>query len=177
LQDTASSSNGIRKVPDQWTIFGTRSSQSSTATRNTSDSISALLKHVYAILETEVRLASLIMRLDPTMGILRADLKSRGSFVFDLIQPVRPVVDGSLFTMLEERTLTAREFFEIGQGVCRLEPSLPQAHGEMSPRLAKLVASVGKQVAQRLSPGQEAAARPLTVPASLTQSNQSSWRG
>ncbi|HEV2073618.1 MAG TPA: CRISPR-associated endonuclease Cas1 [Thermomicrobiales bacterium] len=104
------------KVPEHWKTFGTRSSPISGATRNASNPLNALLNYVYAILETEVRLAILTMGLDPGMGILHADLKSRDSFVFDVIEPLRSEVDGYLLTMLEERTFAAREFFETRQG-------------------------------------------------------------
>jgi hypothetical protein len=164
------------KVPEHWKSFGTRSSPVSGATRNAGNPINALLNYLYAILETEVRLAVLTMGLDPGMGILHADLKSRDSFVFDVIEPLRQVVDGYLLTMLEERTFTMREFFETRQGVCRLMPPLPQALAEMSPKLAKLVAPVVEQVVQRLTKGQGTAARPLTVPTLLTQSNRSAGR-
>jgi CRISPR-associated endonuclease Cas1 len=164
------------KVPEHWKTFSTRSSPISGATRNAGNPINALLNYLYAILETEVRLAILTMGLDPGMGILHADLKSRDSFVFDVIEPLRPVVDGYLLTLLEERTFTAREFFETRQGVVRLMPPLPQALAEMAPRLAKLVAPVVEQVAERLSRGQGTTAPPFTVPTLLTQSNRSRAR-
>jgi CRISPR/Cas system-associated endonuclease Cas1 len=121
-------------------------------------------------------LAILTMALDTGMGILHADLKNRDSFVFDVIEPLRPVVDGYLLTLLEERTFTALEVFETRQGVCRLMPPLPQVLAEMSPRLAKLVAPIVEQVAQRLSQGQGTQMRPLTVPTLLTQTNRSEGR-
>jgi hypothetical protein len=93
-----------------------------------------------------------------------------------VIEPLRPVVDAYLLTMLEERTFSAKEFFETRQGVCRLMPPLPEAMSEMAPRLAKLVGPVVEQVAQRLSQGQGTAAMPLTVPTLLTQANRSSGR-
>jgi hypothetical protein len=164
------------KVPEHWYLFGTRSSPISGATRNAGNLINALLNYLYAILETEVRLAILAIGMDPGMGILHADLKSRDSFVFDVIEALRPVVDGYLLTMLEERTFAVQEFFETRQGVVRLMPPLPQALAEMSPRLAKLVAPVVEQVAQRLTKGQGTTARPLTVPTLLTQGNRSRGR-
>jgi predicted Zn-ribbon and HTH transcriptional regulator len=118
----------------------------------------------------------LALGLDPGMGIPHSDLKSRDSFVFDVIEPLRPVVDGYLLTLLEERTFAAKEFFETRQGVCRLMPPLPQAMGEMSPRLATLAAPVVEQVAQRLAKSQGATTQPLQVPTLLTQANRSAGR-
>jgi hypothetical protein len=84
------------------------------------------------------------------MGILHADTKSRDSFIYDVIEPLRPVVDGYVLTLLERRSFAAREFFETRQGVCRLMPPLPQALAEMGPRLAKLAHPVVGQVARQL---------------------------
>ncbi len=116
------------------------------------------------------------MGLDPEVGTLHADLKHRDSFVFDVIEPLRLVVDGYLLAMLEERTFTVREFFETRQGVCRLMPPLPQALAEMAPRLATLAAPVVEQMAQRLTHGHGTTAKPLTTPTLLTQSNRSAGR-
>jgi hypothetical protein len=123
----------------------------------------------------EVRLA--VLTLDPGIGIPHSDLKSRDSFVYDVIEPLRPVVDGYVLTLLEERSFDAKEFFETRQDVCRLMPPLPQALAEMSPRLATLAAPVVEQVAQRLATGQGTAAQPLRVPTLLTQANRSAGRG
>jgi hypothetical protein len=118
----------------------------------------------------------LTMGLDPGVGILHADLKSRDAFIFDVIQPLQLVVGGYLLTMIEERTFTAREFFETRQGVVRLMLPPPQAMAEISPRLAKLVAPIVEQVAQRLTKGQGTPSRPLTMPTLLTQGNRSRGR-
>lgn len=164
------------RLPAHWSPFLTRSSSVSGTTRSASTPINALLNYLYAILETEVRLAILAMGLDPGMGILHADLKSRDSFVYDVIEPLRPVVDGYLLTLVGERTFSAKEFFETRQGVCRLMPPLPQSLAGTAPRLAKLVAPVVEQVAQRLVQGQSTTSKPIRVPTLLSQQNRSAGR-
>lgn len=79
-------------VPEHWTVFGTRSSPLTGAPRTAANPINALLNYLYAILETEVRLAVLTIGLDPSMGILHADQKSRDSFAFDEYSPI-PTTD------------------------------------------------------------------------------------
>jgi hypothetical protein len=110
------------------------------------------------------------------MAILHSDLRHRDSFLYDVIEPLRPVVDEALLALLEQRTFAAREFFETRQGVCRLMPPLPQALAEMAPRLAKLAAPVVEQVAQRLTRGHGTASTPFTIPTVLTQANRSAGR-
>ena len=163
-------------VPDHWQTFGTRSSPLTSSPRTAANPINALLNYLYAILETEVRLAILTIGLDPGMGILHADQKSRDSFVFDVIEPLRPVVDGQLLTLLEQRTFGKREFFETRQGACRLMPPLPQVLAELSPEMAMLAAPVVEQVAKRLAEGQGTESQPLTIPTLLTEANRSKGR-
>lgn len=163
-------------LPAHWSLFLTRSSPVSGTSRSASNPINALLNFCYAILETEVRLAILAMGLDPGMGILHADLKSRDSFVYDVIEPLRPVVDGYVLTLFEKRTFSAAEFFETRQGVCRLMPLLTQFLTGIASQLAKLVAPVVEQVAQCLLHGQGTTSKAIKVPTLLSQSNRSAGR-
>jgi CRISPR-associated endonuclease Cas1 len=157
------------RIPIHWKTFGTRSSAITRNPRAATNPINALLNYAYAILETEVRIATLAAGLDPGMGILHADTKGRDSFVFDVIEPLRPVVDGHVLTLLEQRSFAAREFFETPQGICRLMPPLPQALAEMGPRLAKLAHPVVDQVARHLL-GQTGIMQTLvSIPRSATQ--------
>jgi hypothetical protein len=164
------------KLPAHWPIFLTRSSPISGVSRNAGDPINAVLNYSYRILETEVRLAVLTIGLDPGMGILHADQKSRDSFVYDVIEPLRPVVDGYVLTLLAERTFSAAEFFEGRNGICRLMPPLTTALAEAGPQMAKVVGPVVEQVAQRLVQGQGASLKPIRVPTLLSQANRSASR-
>jgi hypothetical protein len=164
------------KIPAHWQTLGSRASAVSGTPRSATNPANALLNFCYSILETEVRLAVLTMGLDPGLGFLHADLRSRDSFVYDVIEPLRPVVDGLVLTLLEERTFGAREFHEGRNGVVRLMPPLPQALAEMSPQLARLAAPVVEQVAQRLARNQGTIEQPLAVPTLLTQANRSAGR-
>jgi len=121
-------------------------------------------------------LGILTLGLDPGMGILHSDQKSRDSFVYDVIEPLRPRVDGYLLTFLQERTFRAKDFFETRQGVCRLMPSLTQTLTELSLQLARIVGPVVEQLAQRLVHGQSKTSKPIKVPTLLSQANRSDGR-
>ncbi len=123
-----------------------------------------------------MRLGILALGLDPGMGVLHSDLKGRDSFAFDVIEPLRPRVDGYLLDILERRTFRDVDFFETWQGVCRLMPSLTQSLAELSPQLARLVGPVVEQVAQRLVHGQSTTSKPISVPTLLSQANRSDGR-
>lgn len=108
--------------------------------------------------------------------MLHSDQKSRDSFVYDVIEPLRPRVDGYLLTILQERTFRASDFFETRQGVCRLMPSLTQTLAELSPQLARIMGPVVEQVAQRLVQGQSKTAKPIGVPTLVSQANRRDGR-
>lgn len=164
------------RLPAHRPIFLTHASPLTKTSRAASNPINNLLNYLYTILETEVRLAILALGMDPGMGVLHADLKGRDSFVFDVIEPLRPVVDNHVLTLLEHRTFSARDFFETREGVCRLMPPLAKPLGEMGPNLARVTAPVVEQVAQRLAEKQGTIAMPLKVPTLLSQANRSAVR-
>lgn len=164
------------RLPAHWPIFLTRSSPLTKSPRAAIGPINALLNYATAILETEVRIALLTMGMDAGIGVFHADQKGRDSFVYDVIEPIRPVVDSHVLTWLETRTFSARDFFETREGVCRLMPPLAKALAEMGPLLAKVTAPVVEQVAQRLAEKQGTLAMPLKVPTLLSQANRSAGR-
>ena len=82
------------RVSDHWRHFGIRGSKfSSSGPRGAANPINAILNYLYALLEAETVIACQTVGLDPGIGILHADQKSRDSFALDLMEPVRPLVD------------------------------------------------------------------------------------
>lgn len=165
------------RVPVQWISFGTRTSPLTGSPRTASNPANALLNYTYALLEAETRLACLAVGLDPGMGVLHADQKSRDSFALDLMEPVRPRVDALVLDLLERRSFAAAELFETRQGNCRLMPALTVPLAEMLPQLRRWVAPVVERTAAALmrSATTGGAAVP-TMPTLLTESNRSAGR-
>ena len=77
------------------------------------------MNYLYAILESESRLALATLGLDPGIGVLHNDLRSRDSLACDLMEPVRPKVDELLLQLLTGQ-LRREWFFEQRDGNCRL---------------------------------------------------------
>jgi CRISPR associated protein Cas1 len=61
---------------------------------------------------------------DPQMGCLHADQRNRDSLALDAMEPVRADVDAFLLDLLEDRELTARDFGELPNGICRIAAPL-----------------------------------------------------
>src|SRR5439155_598586 len=110
----------------------------------------AVLNYVYAILEAEARIAALAVGLDPVLGLLHADRPNRDSLACDLMEPVRPAVDRYVLELLNRRSFTKEDVFELLDGQCRLLPPLTHDLAVTAPRWARLVRPVADEVADRL---------------------------
>jgi hypothetical protein len=80
----------------------------------------AILNYLYAILESEARLAISELGLDPGIGVLHSDTRTRDSLACDLMEPIRPQVDSYLLDLLARAPLQRKWFFEEIDGNCRL---------------------------------------------------------
>jgi CRISPR/Cas system-associated endonuclease Cas1 len=70
-----------------------------------------MLNYLYALLESEARLALAALGLDPGIGVLHNDTRTRDSLACDLMEPVRPQVDAYLLDWLSRAPLTSRVVF------------------------------------------------------------------
>src|SRR5262249_444692 len=82
-----------RLVPPHWTTFGGRLSPLTRSPRLAVNPPNAAINYTYSILESEARLAISELGLDPGIGFLHSDTRTRDSFACDLMEPVRPQVD------------------------------------------------------------------------------------
>lgn len=109
-----------RRVPEHWLRFGSRLSPLTRSPRLAVNPANAMLNYLYAILESEARLAISELGLDPGLGVLHADTRTRDSLACDLMEPVRPRVDAFLLDWLRRGPLQRKWFFEERDGNCRL---------------------------------------------------------
>lgn len=115
-------------VPDEWQSFRARTSMRETVTlsnRNATHPVNAMLNYAYGLLESHVRVGVLADGYDPVEGILHSRAtRDRHSFVFDLMEPLRPVADRAIIELVLSETFSARDFVVQSDGVCRLNPEL-----------------------------------------------------
>src|SRR5882724_4837314 len=108
------------KVPDHWRAFGARVSPLTGSPRLAANPPNAILNYLYAVLESESRLAAAALGLDPGMGVLHVDTPARDSLACDLMEPVRPQVDAYFLDWITREPLKKEWFFEQRNGNCRL---------------------------------------------------------
>jgi hypothetical protein len=160
----------LPRVPDHWRIFGSRRSQLSGSPRLAINPPNAMLNYLYAVLESESRLAAVALGLDPGLGLLHVDLEARDSFACDLMEAIRPHIDGYVLDWLTRDVPLRRAWFhEEPNGNCRLMASFVTLLSETAPLWARAVAPIAERVAQMLWSTARKPSRDAQLPARLTQ--------
>lgn len=162
------------RVPNHWRVFGSRTSPLTGGSRLAGNPANAILNYLYAVLESETRIAALAVGLDPGIGVLHADQPARNSLSLDLMEPVRPEVDAYVLNMLQG-IFRASDFFETRQGVCRVLPPLTQTLAGTATQWAKRIAPITEWAAQAFA--SRSGSRIRRVPTPLTQARRSAGRG
>jgi CRISPR-associated protein Cas1 len=142
--------NDMPRVPEHWRTFGTRKSQLSGSPRLATNPPNAILNYLYALLESESRLAAASLGLDPGLGVLHVDAPNRDSLACDLMEPIRPKVDAFLLDWITLELLARQWFFEQPDGNCRLMSPLAVRLAETAPTWGRAVAPFAEWLAQSL---------------------------
>src|SRR5271165_7017126 len=108
--------NDLRRVPDHWRAFDTRKSPLTGSQRLAANPVNAILNYLYAVLESEARLAAAMLGLDPGLGFIHMDAAARDSLACDLMEPVRPEVDAWVLDWITREPLKRDWFFEERDG-------------------------------------------------------------
>jgi CRISPR-associated endonuclease Cas1 len=141
----------LRRVPDHWLSFGSRTSPlSGFSPRVAVNPMNAILNYLYAILESETRLAIAAMGLDPGIGFLHVDNDRRDSLACDLMEVVRPDVDAFLFDWVVRAPFSRDWFFEQRDGNCRLMGQFAKTLSETAPIWRRAVGPIVEWLARSL---------------------------
>lgn len=139
-------------VPDHWRTAGARTSPPSgfKSSRKAATPFHALINYGYAILETEATVVLQAHGFDPGMGILHTDKRYRGSHAHDLMEPVRPVIDGLVVDLVRRRPLARGDVYETREGVCRVGVTLARTLAGWAPSLRPPLEARAADLAERL---------------------------
>ena len=94
--------------------------------------MNAMLNYAYSLLEAHVRIGVVADGYDPARGLMHSSVDPDShSLVFDLMEPLRPVVDRAVIKLVSEETFSGADFILQKNGVCRLSPELARrvVHG------------------------------------------------
>lgn len=151
-----------KQVPEHWHKAGPRTSWvDRKRARKAASPVHAILNYGYAILEVEATIAAHKLGLDPSLGLMHVDKRYRGSLASDLMEPVRPVLDGLVLDLFDSRPLRKGDVTENREGVCRVGLPLARELAGFSPVLRDALAPHAEQLARTLL-GSKSHVTPLT---------------
>jgi CRISPR-associated endonuclease Cas1 len=165
------------RIPEHWRSFGTRVSPLTGSPRLAVNPPNAILNYLYALLESESRLAAATLGLDPGLGVLHVDMPSRDSLACDLMEAVRPEIDGFLLNWITREPLKREWFLEQRDGNCRLMSALADKLSETAPTWGRAVAPIAEWFAQNLWTSRKISSAGKLPPTRLTQQRRSEGRG
>ena len=161
-----------RKIPEHWHTFGTRISPLSGSPRLATNPPNAILNYLYAVLESESRLALAALGLDPGLGFLHVDAPNRDSLACDLMEPIRPMVDSYVVDWITSTPLKREWFFEQRNGNCRLMGSFAVRLSETAPIWRRAVGPFAEWIARTLFQTRSKPSRQIGPPTRLTQNHR-----
>lgn len=119
-----------RPIPQDWTSYSGRSSIANGTKQknvNASHPINAILNYAYTVRQAKLQIDAIAEGYDPTIGIMHHGRRGAPAYIFDLIEPERPLVDAAMLNFMQSRQFSASDFLIRTDGVCRLSPSLAKA--------------------------------------------------
>jgi CRISPR-associated endonuclease Cas1 len=166
----------LPRVPQHWRTFGTRKSLLTGSPRLAINPPNAILNYLYALLESESRLAAAALGLDPGLGFIHVDTPARDSLGCDLMEAIRPQVDSYALALLQQ-PLKREWFFEQRDGNCRLMARFAARLSETVPLWARTVAPVAEWVARELWVRRRKPTTQIVPPTRLTQRHKREAKG
>jgi CRISPR-associated endonuclease Cas1 len=167
----------LNRVPEHWKTFGTRKSPITGSPRLAVNPANAMLNYLYALLESEARLAAASLGLDPGIGFLHVDTDARDSLACDLMEPGRPYVDAFLLDWITSQPLRREWFFEQRDGSCRLMAPFAVRLSESSPAWRQILAPIAEWVSRVLWTTFKNSRKWISAPTHLTQSRRREAKG
>jgi CRISPR/Cas system-associated endonuclease Cas1 len=83
-----------------------------------------MLNYAYTVLQSEIQISTISEGYDPTIGIMHEGRDGSAAFVFDFMEPHRPLVDRRILGFIKEHVFHPPDFVIRSDGVCRLNPEM-----------------------------------------------------
>ena len=167
----------LGRVPEHWRTFGTRESPLTASPRLAVNPANAMLNYLYALLESEARLAAAALGLDPGLGVLHFDSRTRDSLACDLMEPIRPHIDAYVLDWISRGPLRREWFFEQRDGNCRLMSSFAVQLSETAQTWGHAVAPVAEWACRTFSSSIPKRIKPVFPATRLTQNYRRQAKG
>lgn len=115
-----------KPIPESWREIGPRKMAWRKRSRCARHPVNAMLNYGYAVLKSQLRSEIVAAGFDPSIGIMHGTSENKLPLVYDLMEPLRPVVDAKILTFAQANTFSPGDFTISASGACRLNPQLTQ---------------------------------------------------
>jgi CRISPR-associated endonuclease Cas1 len=169
-----------RRIPEHWKRFNSRISPLTHSPRLACNPPNSLLSVLYALSESESRIALVSCGLDADVGLLHVDTPNRSSLACDLQEIVRPKIDAFVLSWIQTEYFRKSDWWEDRNGTCRMSTALAIRLCETSDTWRRFVAPVAEYVAQELWSSVHGHASTLNrrlIATRLTQRNKREVKG
>lgn len=121
-----------RPIPDSWKEISQRTSLFQRAgNRNAAHPVNAILNYAYTVLQSQLQIDAMTEGYDPTIGIMHEGNNGSAAYIFDLMEPFRPLVDRKVLEFVRGHTFDPADFVIQSDGVCRLNPATARRMAEV----------------------------------------------
>lgn len=91
-----------------------------------------MLNYGYGVLKGAIQGETIAAGLNPTIGIMHSGSENKVPLVYDLMEPLRPVVDRKVLKFALSHTFAPGDFTINGAGRCRLNPQMAKVVARMA---------------------------------------------
>jgi CRISPR-associated endonuclease Cas1 len=113
-----------RPIPENWLEISPRTMTWRRKARAARHPVNAMLNYGYGILAHQIKSQIIAAGLDPTIGIIHGNSQNPIPLVYDVMEPIRPVVDQKILEFAMANTFAPGDFTITKWGGCRLNPHL-----------------------------------------------------
>lgn len=110
---------GRKPIPETWHTIGPRNTGANRRNRFAWHPVQAMTNYGYAVLESQIRIETVRIGLDQSIGFLHQTMADRPALILDLLEPLRPVVDGIILRFIQSQTFSPGDFTLASDGTCR----------------------------------------------------------
>jgi CRISPR-associated endonuclease Cas1 len=121
--------SGLNKkpIPPNWLEIAPRTKTWRRGPKFAQHPINAMLNYGYGMLIHQVQIQTVAAGLDPAIGIIHGNKSNAVPLVYDLMEPLRPVIDQHILEFALSHTFTPGDFTINNSGGCRLNPQMAKA--------------------------------------------------
>jgi len=116
-----------RPIPKSWLAIAPRTMVWRKTGVNARHPINSMLNYGYAMLASQLRGEIVAAGLDPSIGFMHGNSSNRIPLVYDLMEPLRPIVDKCVLQFALENIFSPEDCTINRVGACRLNPQLARA--------------------------------------------------